>query len=289
MTTLENRAVFSIDVEDWYHGVELPYSEWAGKEDRIRIGLDSLLELLRQSKTQGTFFILGWIAEKNPELVRKIASLGHEIGSHGYNHRRVTRQTPDEFRSDIRRTKGILEELSGRPVLAHRSPFFSIVKSSLWALPILSEEGYKYDCSIAPVKNWHYGIENSPDHVYQIRELGLIEFPISTSKILGRKAGIGGAYFRIFPYWWTRSGISRLLKASHPVMFYAHPWEYDPGHPSIGMDFRIRLTHYSNLKSTYEKTQRLLQDYRFDTLSNVVKNIQTTSGIPVVSLESLKN
>jgi len=288
MIPRDDCAVFSIDVEDWYQGVELPLADWEGKEERIHIGLDVILKLLQESDTRGTFFILGWIAEKYPEIVIQLAAAGHEIGSHSYCHQRVSRQTPEEFRKDIRRTKDLLEKLSGRPVRAHRSPFFSIVTASLWALPILAEEGFQYDCSIAPMKNWHYGIEHSPEYVYQIQELGLIEFPISTSRFLGRKVGIGGAYSRVLPYRWTQAGIDRLLNASKPAMYYAHPWEYDPDHPVIQMDFRMKLTHYYNLRSTHERTRRLLQRYRFQTLSEVIGSLQAGGRIPTISMEALK-
>lgn len=288
MTLRDDRAVFSIDVEDWYQGV-VPLSHWAGKENRIQIGLDAVLSLLQETGTRGTFFALGWIAEKYPEVVAQIAAAGHEIGAHGYCHRRISTLTPQEFRQDIRRTKEILEKIAGKPVRAYRAPFFSVVKASLWALPILREEGYEYDCSIAPVKNWHYGIENAPEDVYRIQEVGLIEFPISTFRFLGRKVGIGGAYFRVFPYRYTARGLGRLLSASRPAMFYAHPWEYDPAQPSAKMDWRMKLTHYFNLSVTRERTRKLLQQYRFRTLSEVVASLQACGQIPSISIEALKN
>jgi len=289
MTPGDDCAVFSIDVEDWYQGVEIPLCNWEGKENRIQIGLEAVLSILQETGTRGTFFALGWIAEKYPEMVARVAAAGHEIGSHGYCHQRVSTLTPQEFRQDIRRTKEILEKIVGKPVRAYRAPFFSIVQTSLWALPILREEGYEYDCSIAPVKNWHYGIENSPEDVYRIKELGLIEFPISTFRFLGRKVGIGGAYFRVFPYRYTAQGLGRLLSARRPAMFYAHPWEYDSGHPTVKMDFRMSLTHYFNLKATRERTRKLLQQYRFRTLSEVIDSLQAGDRIPSISIEALKN
>ncbi len=289
MIPRDDCAVFSIDVEDWYQGVEIPLVDWEGKENRIAIGLEAILSTLQETATRGTFFVLGWIAERYPETVARIAAAGHEIGSHGYCHQRVSKLTPQEFRSDVRRTKEILERITHKPVRAHRSPFFSIVKSSLWALSVLKEEGYEYDCSIAPLKNWHYGIEKSPEDVYRLKELGLIEFPVSTFRFLGRKVGIGGAYFRVFPYRATAQGLGRLLRSSRPAMFYAHPWEYDPGHPVIKMDFRRRLTHYFNLKSTRARTEKLLRQYRFHALSEVVDSLQASGGIPSVSIKALEN
>jgi len=289
MPPRDDCAVFSIDLEDWYQGVEIPLSHWEGKENRIQIGLDAVLSILQEAGTHGTFFALGWIAEKYPEIVGRIAAAGHEIGSHGYCHQRVSKLTPQEFRTDIRRTKEILEKITGKPVRAYRAPFFSVVESSLWALPILREEGYEYDCSIAPVKNWHYGIESSPEDVYRIKELGLIEFPISTFRFLGQKVGIGGAYFRVFPYRYTSRGLGRLLSASRPAIFYAHPWEYDPDHPTVKMDFRMSLTHYFNLKATRERTRKLLRQYRFRALSEVIESLQAADRIPSISIEALKS
>lgn len=283
-------AVFSIDVEDWYQGIELPLAQWAGREKRVHVGLDTILGLLSEHKTRGTFFILGWIAERYPEIVRRIAEQGHEIASHGYAHEKVYGMTRDQFREDIRRTKGLLESIAASPVVAHRSPFFSITRDSLWALEVLRQEGYLYDCSISPVRTWRYGIDGSPAAPYRIKELGLVEFPVSTGELLTRKFAIGGAYFRIFPYFLTERGIQRLISEGAPFMFYAHPWEYDPDHPVIdAMDRRAKLTHYFNLGATAPRTARLLKSCRFRSLSEVIEFLDARQAIPELSLETLKS
>lgn len=283
-------AVFTIDVEDWYHGIELPPSQWEGREKRLHIGLDAILALLRESGTRGTFFVLGWIAAHHPDVVRKIAADGHEIGSHGYAHDKVYHLTPAEFREDIRKTKSILEAITGQKVVAHRSPFFSITQESLWALAILRDEGFLYDCSISPVKTWRYGIPSSPESPYRIQELDLIEFPVSTSRFLHKKIGLGGAYFRIFPYFLNHNAIRGLMKQGQPFMFYVHPWEYDPDHPVVkNIEPRARVTHYFNLRSTAPRTERLLRDCRFQSLGEAIAELQSRKAIPDVSLDRLKN
>lgn len=282
-------AVFSIDVEDWYHGIELPRCRWAGQERRISLGVEAILGLLERHETRGTFFTLGWIAEHHPEVVRRIAEAGHELASHGYSHQKVYDLGPGEFRSEVRRTKQLLEDIGGRPVRAHRSPFFSITPSSLWALEILKDEGYEYDCSISPVKTWRYGIAGSPSYAYRISELGLVEFPVSTITVLSKKLGLGGAYFRILPSVVTERGLDRSLSEHRQAIFYAHPWEYDPAHPRIGgLDPRARLTHYFNLGSTYPKTERLLARYRFKTLDQAIRDLQADNAIPDISIATLR-
>lgn len=281
-------AVFSIDVEDWYHGIELPQNQWAGKEDRIERGLKSVLDLLKRSGTKGTFFVLGWVAERHGDLIKSIAEQNHELGSHGYSHQKVYDLSPDEFRSEIRKTKEILERLTGKVINAHRSPFFSITRSALWALKILKDEGYSVDCSISPVKTWRYGIEGSPTHPYRIKDLDLLEFPVSTLRVLTRTIGIGGAYFRILPFAMTEAGIRRSLEAHGAAMFYAHPWEYDPDHPRFGdIEFKARLTHYFNLGSTLTKTARLLRSFKFTTLSEVRASLDASGSLPGIELATL--
>lgn len=283
-------AAFTIDVEDWYHGIELPQSRWASLERRISLGLEAVLRLLAQHGTRGTFFTLGWIAENQPEVVRRIAAEGHELASHGYSHEKVYHLTPEQFRSEVRRTKDLLESITGQPVMAHRSPYFSITRDSLWALQILGEEGYRYDCSISPVKTWRYGIAGSPDRAYRIKEIDLIEFPVSLIAVFSKKVGLGGAYFRILPWALTERALDRSLQGKSQAIFYAHPWEYDPAHPVVGdMGFRARLTHYFNLKSTYSKTDRLLGRFRFQSLSHAISDLQARHAIPDLSIETLRH
>ncbi len=277
---------FSVDLEDWYQGIELPFESWSKHTDRIRKGVDPLLELLDKHNTKATFFTLGWIGEKYPELIKEIANAGHEMASHGYSHEKVYDLSPDAFREEIRKTKKILEDISGTPVVAFRAPFFSITNKSLWALDILKEEDYTIDCSISPVKTWRYGISTTPDEIFTIKENGLTEFPVSTFKLLTKNLGIGGAYFRLFPYMLTSNGLKQRAKKGKVNMFYIHPWEYDPHHPVVDMERKAKITHYTRLSKTIPFTDKLLGQFKFDTVSNVVKQYKEQRDVNEYSIEN---
>lgn len=280
---------FSVDLEDWYQGIELPFAAWSRHEPRIRKGLDPLLELLDKHDTRATFFTLGWIGEKFPGLIKAIAAAGHEMASHGYSHEKVYDLDPKAFRKEISTTKKLLEEISGTEVRAFRAPFFSVTARSLWALDILKEEGYAIDCSISPVKTWRYGIATTPDEIFSIKENGLIEFPVSTFDLLHKKLGIGGAYFRLFPYYLTRNGMKKRQNKNKATMFYIHPWEYDPGHPVVEMERKAKITHYTRLRKTAPFTDKLLAQFKFDTVSNVVERHRAQGRINEYSIEVLKD
>ena len=281
--------VFSVDLEDWYHGIELPFEFWGSQEDRLRKGVNVLLQLLNKHNTKATFFTLGWIGERYPKLIKEISDLGHEIASHGYSHEKVYDLSPKAFREEINKTKKILENITAIEVTAYRAPFFSITNKSLWALDILKEEGYSIDCSITSVKTWRYGINKAPDEIFSIKENGLTEFPISTFKFLIKKFAIGGAYFRLFPYILTYKGLSQRAKEGKFSMFYVHPWEYDLGHPVVNMEKKAKFTHYTRLNQTLPFTDKLLSQFEFDTLSNVVKNYKQIKKIKEYSIEILKD
>ena len=280
---------FSVDLEDWYQGIELPFESWTNHTERIRKGLDPLIELLDKHNTKATFFTLGWIGEKYPELIRQITDAGHEMASHGYSHEKVYDLTPKAFREEISRTKKVLEDISGTPVVAFRAPFFSVTNRSLWALDILKEEGYTIDCSISPVKTWRYGISTTPDEIFVIKENGITEFPVSTFKFLTKNLGIGGAYFRLFPYALTRNGLKQRSASGKVSMFYIHPWEYDPHHPVVEMERKAKITHYTRLSKTIPFTDRLLAQFDFDTVSSVVRKYKEQREINEYSIEILKD
>jgi polysaccharide deacetylase family protein (PEP-CTERM system associated) len=263
----------TIDFEDWYQGLEIPHTEWAGYEDRVIPAGRKLLRILEEAGTRATFFILGYVAEKHPEIVREIAAAGHEIGTHGYSHTLIYQQSPDLFRSEMDRGIKLLEDITGQRVLGHRAPFFSITRESLWALEVLGELGIRYDSSIFPVLNYRYGIADAPRWPYQVEagQQQLMEFPISTLQVLGRNLPIaGGAYFRIFPYAFTRSAFRSLNSKGHPAVFYLHPWELDPEHPRIPLPRRISLTHYFNLHRTEDRLRRMLRDFKFAPMQEVL-------------------
>ena len=272
----------TVDFEDWYQGLEIPHDRWADYEDRLPDSGRRLLALFAEANVRATFFLLGAVAERHPELVREIAAAGHEIATHGWSHTLVYQMTPETFREELVRSIHLLETLTGQRILGHRAPFFSITRRSLWALDILSHEGLRYDSSIFPVLNYRYGIEDAPRWPYPVNpgNGGLIEFPISTWRILGRNLPVaGGAYFRIFPYALTRAALRSINREGKPAVFYIHPWEVDPDHPRIPLPRRIAATHYFNLKATAGRLRRLLEEFRFASMKEVL-NLDSSGPEP---------
>ena len=276
----------SIDVEDYFHvsafdGI-VPRSEWATMESRVTRNTERLLDIFREHGVRSTFFVLGWVAERHPGLVRAIADAGHEIASHGYAHRLIYDQTLTAFRDDVRRAKSLLEDACGRHVIGYRAPSYSITPRSLWALDVLLEEGYQYDSSIFPIRHDRYGIPVSGRKPYLIpRDRGeLVEVPGSTTKMGPLNLPVaGGGYFRIFPYWWTRWGISRVNQLERrPAIFYLHPWEIDPDQPRLKAGRLSRFRHYRNLQHTEARLRQLVTDFKFDALDRVVA--QTRAAMP---------
>lgn len=280
---------FSVDLEDWYQGIELPFVDWNKYERRVEKGLDPLVELLDKKNMKATFFTLGWIAEKYPHIVKKLSDNGHEIGSHTYSHEKVYNQSREEFREEISKTKKIIEGITGRKVNTHRSPFFSITSQCLWALDILKEEGYDIDCSVSPIKTWRYGISTCPDEIFRVKENGLIEFPVSRFRLFSRNWAIGGAYFRIFPYAFTKAGLRQRSEKKQANMFYIHPWEYDAEHPRVKFERKAMLTHYFNLRKTLGNTEKLLRDFPFTTVTDAVNQWQKENEIRNISIEVLQD
>jgi len=264
----------TVDVEDYYHVSAFDRtvfrSDWEAMEARVERNTRRLLDLLERFDVRGTFFVLGCVAERHPDLVRAIASHGHEVASHGYGHRLVYEQLPAEFRDDVRRAKRMLEDIVGVPVVGYRAPSYSITGRSLWALDILVDEGHEYDSSIFPVRHDRYGIPDAPRHAYIIRcRNGLLtEVPPSTVRIGSfNLPATGGGYFRILPYAWTRWGIARLNeREQRPAVFYIHPWEIDPDQPRLPADPLSRFRHYRHLGRVEGRLQRLLRDFRFGPL-----------------------
>jgi polysaccharide deacetylase family protein (PEP-CTERM system associated) len=263
----------TVDFEDWYQGLEIPCAQWDGFEDRIAIVGRKLLQILDEVGTKATFFVLGFVAEKHPDIIREIDNAGHEIGTHGFSHTLIYKQTPQVFRGEMERAISFLEDLTGKKVIGHRAPFFSITKDSLWALDILAELGIRYDSSIFPVLNYRYGIADAPRFPYDVKcgEFTVKEFPISTLQFPKVTLPIsGGAYFRIYPYQLTKQAIRAVNRSSNPVTFYLHPWELDADHPRIDLPRRIALTHYFNLGATEKRFRRLLRDFRFASMAEVL-------------------
>jgi polysaccharide deacetylase family protein (PEP-CTERM system associated) len=287
----------TIDVEDYFHvsvfdGV-VPRHLWEGFESRVCANTERLLQLFESYEVRATFFVLGWVAERFPQLVARIAAAGHEVASHGYNHRLVYDQTPKAFRDDVRRAKDLLESAAGLPVSGYRAPSYSITPRSLWAIDILIEEGYRYDSSIFPIRHDRYGIPVSPRHAYPLeRPHGLlIEAPGSTTRVGAFNLPVaGGGYFRILPYWWTRWGIDRVNRLEgRPAIFYLHPWEIDPDQPRLRAGLVSRFRHYRNLAATEGRLRQLLTDFRFGPMATVLDRSPETapSGRPALALPYL--
>jgi len=268
----------TVDVEDYFQvsafDAVVSRDAWAGMESRVVANTGRLLDLFDEYEVRSTFFVLGWVAERHPALVRAIVARGHELASHGYAHRLVYSQTPAEFREDVRRAKGLLENAGGVAVHGYRAPSFSVTSRSLWALDVLLEEQYRYDASIFPIRHDRYGIPDAPRWPHAIeRPAGRVyEVPGSTVRLGGTNLPVaGGGYFRILPYAWTRFGISRVNRAERqPVVFYLHPWEIDADQPRLSAGVLSRFRHYRNLHKTESRLRRLMRDFTFAPIASVL-------------------
>jgi polysaccharide deacetylase family protein (PEP-CTERM system associated) len=272
--------ILSVDVEDYFHveafTSQISPDNWNSFEPRVEQNTLRILELFAKYDAKATFFMLGWVAERFPRLAREIAAAGHEIGSHGYAHRRLDRLTPREFLADITRSTDALVQQVQRPIRCYRAPSFSVVKSTLWALDILAEQGFTFDSSIFPVRHDVYGIPDAkrfPHWRTTAQGFRIFEVPPSTRRFANNNWGVaGGGYLRLMPYAFTRSALRRLNEIDRePGMVYFHPWEIDPDQPVIRTRLRSHLRHYSNLSRMESKIRCLLQDFRFGSLTEVVE------------------
>ena len=268
---------FTVDVEEYFQvaafATRVQRSEWGHLQSRVAGQVAQLLELLARHRTRATFFVLGWVAKRQPELIRAIAAAGHEIASHGWDHARVTAQTPLVFRESIRRTKKLLEDLTGEEVWGFRAPSFSIVRGREWALDVLIEEGYRYDSSLFPVRRPGYGYAGaSPDPHWLERPQGaLLEIPPATLRWCGmRLPAAGGAYFRLLPYSVVQAALRQCEGRNVPGTFYIHPWEVDPAQPRVAVPWLTRLRHYGGLRRTVRQLRQLMTDFRFTAVRDTV-------------------
>jgi polysaccharide deacetylase family protein (PEP-CTERM system associated) len=265
----------TIDVEDYFQvSAFAPYirrDEWDARECRIERNMGRTLELLGQRGIKATFFTLGWIAERYPQLVRDIVAGGHELASHGFGHERATDLSEAAFTQDVERAKKLLEDLAGVPVLGYRAPSFSIGTGNLWAFDVLARAGYRYSSSIYPIKHDHYGMPDSPRFAYQLTS-GLLEIPITTLRMGSRNLpSSGGGYFRLLPYALTRWMLRQVNQQDREsAIFYFHPWEIDPGQPRVaGIDLRTRFRHYVNIGRTEGRLQSLMDDFRWGRMDQI--------------------
>jgi polysaccharide deacetylase family protein (PEP-CTERM system associated) len=264
----------TVDVEDYFQASAfdriVSRESWYERESRVVGNTHRVLECLLRHQVRGTFFILGWVAQRFPSLVKEIASCGHELGSHGFHHQLIYTLTREQFRDDVRRAKAAIEDAGGCAVQGYRAPSFSIVRSSLWALDVLIEEGHTYDASIFPIHHDRYGIPDAPRQTHYVgRAAGSItEVPASTVRLGPVNVPFaGGGYFRVLPYAFTRWGIKRMNAAGERAVFYIHPWEFDREQPRLPASRLTAWRHYANLGDTLNRLERLLRDFAFDTVA----------------------
>ena len=273
------RNALTIDVEDYFQVAALSEAvrleDWSSMEYRVEANTDRLLQLFSDKNVKATFFTLGWVAERSPELVRRIQNAGHEIASHGYSHQLVYNQTPEVFREETRKSKDILEEITGEAITGYRAASYSITAQSRWALDILCEEGFTWDSSIFPVHHDRYGMPGTPHEPYRLRAPNggtLIEFPLSTCPLGNYRLPIaGGGYFRLFPYWLSRWGLGRINRSGQPFIFYLHPWEIDPEQPALPATGLSKFRHYNNLEICEQRLKNLLHDFSFCTVKEILR------------------
>ena len=271
---------FTLDVEDYFQVAALapsvPYDSWSQRESRVERNTGVILDLLAERNIRGTFFVLGWIALHYPQLVKRIAASGHEVASHGYSHQLIYRQTPEEFRAETVASKNLLEDLISAPVLGYRAASFSITRDSLWALDTLIDAGFQYDSSVFPIRHDRYGIPGAPREPGSLAAPSgrkIIEFPMSAASFLGVQVPVsGGGYFRLLPYWVTRSGLRQINRRHRrPFTFSLHPWEVDPGQPRIPASRLSRFRHYTNLHRCEQRLRQLLGEFSFAPMREVLR------------------
>ena len=280
--TARPRSAFSVDVEDYFHveafSRDVSRDAWPSYPSRVVRNTTLLLDLLDRYRVRGTFFVLGWVAQGEPALVREIRDRGHELACHSFWHRLIYRLTPAEFREDTKRAKEAIEAAAGVQIGGYRAPTFSITAKSLWALDVLADLGFRFDSSIYPIHHDNYGLAGSPSAPYAIKagsaaqlQSRIAEFPISTFRLLGRDLPVaGGGYLRMLPMWYNRAGMDRIVESGRPVMVYVHPWEIDADQPRIATRLRSRLRHYTNLARMQARLEYVLERYAFAPVGEVL-------------------
>jgi polysaccharide deacetylase family protein (PEP-CTERM system associated) len=278
----------TVDVEDYFQVSAfdrvVSRDQWDSLESRVCRNTERLLGVFDDADVKATFFVLGWVADRFPDLVRRIASTGHEIASHGYAHRLIYEQTPAAFRDDVKRAKGLLAHVSGQQVEGYRAPSYSLTEDTPWAIDVLIEEGHTYDASVYPIHHDRYGMPDAPRHPHVLSGRGgtILEAPGSTIRFASMNFPVGGGgYFRLLPYAWTKLGISRINRAEgRPAIFYLHPWEIDPDQPRFDPGLIGRFRHYRNLSRTEGRLRALLSDFRFAPLNSVLRGSLARAEVP---------
>ena len=286
------KNVLTIDVEDYFHVAALAKSirvdEWDAISPRVVENIYKLLDLFDEKNVKATHFVLGWVAERFPGLIREIDKRGHEIASHGYSHQLVYLQSPAIFEKETRDSKNLLEDIVGKSVRGYRAASYSITKQSLWALDILVELGFEYDSSIFPVAHDRYGIKGTPQlpHVLETPNRNtLVEYPLSTFRVLGQTIPVaGGGYFRLYPYWLSSFFFRKINQQHAPFVFYMHPWEIDPTQPRIKASLLSEFRHYNNLDKGYQRLSRLLSEFSFTTMQDKLTELELFNEVENISV-----
>lgn len=263
--------VLSFDIEEWFHpeifNGKFPMEQWDTLEVRVKRNTELILNFLNKKRLKATFFFVGWIGERYPELVTQSVQEGHEIASHSYAHKMITKMTPDEFREDLRKSLQILNALSDQPVIGFRAPTFSITEKTMWALPIMYEEGIRYDSSVFPIYHDRYGVPDAPREPYVIYKngtRGIWEYPMTTIQLGKFNIPLGGGgYFRLYPLTFSVQLMKRCVKEGRPIMFYAHPWEFDTNLPFVRLGMLDRLRHYSGINKFMDRLDRITDLFPF--------------------------
>ncbi len=276
------RNALTVDVEDYFHvaafSADIKPSQWDSYEQRVVGNTDRLLDIFSESDVKATFFVLGWVAQRFPQLIKKIDAGGHEVACHGLTHQLIYSQRPELFKSETLEAKHILEDILQKPVIGYRAASYSITARSIWALDILAEAGFLYDSSIFPIKRNFYGIPASPRSPHEIvtaRDTRLVEFPLSTVEFFGRRLPVaGGGYFRLLPYGVTRAAFRRINRSEgRPFIFYLHPWEIDEAQPRINSRWFSRFRHYNNIEKCESRLRMLLKDFKFTSARDVLEDL----------------
>jgi polysaccharide deacetylase family protein (PEP-CTERM system associated) len=271
-------SIFSVDVEDWFHILDVPsaptISEWSGLPSRVEQNFSTLLDIFSAENVHVTCFILGWIGERYPHLVKQAAAQGHEIASHGYGHRLVYEQGRNDFYDDVRHARLLLEDIAGVAVSGYRAPGFSTTEQTPWFFDALAEAGYEYDSSVFPAARGHGGMRDGRRDPHRIGNGdGILELPISVADLMGKPmCFFGGGYLRLFPYWLIRKMARQVLADGRPVVFYVHPREIDPAHPRLPMSRSRHFKSYVNLETTESKIRRILREFPVTTFKNVISS-----------------
>lgn len=271
----------TVDVEDYFQvaafSKSIDRSEWNSIAPRVVQNTQRLLDVFDEAQVSATFFVLGWVAERFPKLVSEIHGRGHEVACHGFGHELIYRQSVDDFRDETVRSKAVLEEITGAQVAGYRAASYSITARSLWALDVIADAGFQYDSSIVPVRHDLYGMAGARPVPHELRTAQgrkIVEFPPTTFRLLGQRLPVGGGgYFRLYPYWLTAYLLRQVNRSRSPFIFYLHPWEIDPQQPRVSASWLSRFRHYCNLDKTEQRLRRLLFDFRFTTVRQVLHQL----------------